>query len=181
MDTVPTATTRPTAPIPEGPPALQRFQARHHEILERYLAGEDRKVIAAALGVCPETVGRVVASPLFQERAAQMRAARTGKRLEAEARGASRAREALDRAAPAAVEVLVGLMHDDGVSASSRINASRTILDKVFGEDDGSKGPRITITPANMNLIVTALRESQAPLKELPDGRDDAVIDAECV
>ena len=145
---------------------LSRLRRKHHEVLERYVAGESNAAIGRAIDMTPTHVGEIVNSALFQHAAAIRREQQMKRTDEAGAVVVARAREKIARASETAVDSVVGIMRDSEASASTRLSAANSLLDRVLMKEDPS-APKVVINAANLTLIQEALRESAAPMKEL--------------
>jgi len=140
------------------PSALQRLTDIHKRMIELRLDGLRATEIATTLGIRRETVGRVLKSPLFQDTLARRRAERSATVDTSHAVGVTQARDALNGAARAAVDKLVGLL--DSESEHTALAAAKIVLDKTLS-DSKDDTPTVVFTQVNVNMLVDALRESR--------------------
>lgn len=149
---------------------IQRLLPRHFKIVELAAAGHTYTTIARILGMNPRSVGLILRSPLVQPELARMRGRLNDSEILKLDREATlgKARSILESSALKAAQRLNDLMDskDDSVS----LRAADKILDRVFGRSDENRGAVVNITNEQINLLVTAMKESEHETK-LPNRR----------
>jgi len=146
---------------------IKRLKSNHKQILNLKVAGMRDKDIATALGMSPSGVGLVVRSPLFQEALARRQASvdeRVDEAIVDEV--VTERRKAMDilrENAASAAATQVKLLTEG--SASVRLRASDSILDRVFGRapQQGSEGEgkgQVVINTECVQLLQLAMQES---------------------
>ena len=136
---------------------LKRLQSRHKKIAELYLEGMKIVDIARELGMPPNSVSRIVNSPLFQDYVSKRREERQRRIDDVKAASVVEARERLKNAAMSAVERLEQLMREG--SESTQVKSAATILKHAFEEGEDEKV--VVVKGANMALLISALKESE--------------------
>jgi len=141
---------------------IQRMLPRHHKMVDFALAGLSNKAIAEELGMTREAVGLVLNSPIVQDELARRRERKNKSLEEAITLDVAAAKTKLERASLEAATKVESLISSEDESIA--LKASNSVLDRVFGRalgEDGSKTGTITINTDQVQLLVTAMKESK--------------------
>lgn len=164
---------------------VARLLPRHFKILELTLAGHDPDVIAKIVECSRRSIGMIQMSPIFQAEISRRRKEAKESDVLGEDRKAllGKARSILEQATEQAAEVQRELLQEDNPSV--RLQASNSILDRVFGKAGDTKGssPMVNISADQVQLLVLAIKESSyvdtklpaahsAPAQDSLDGRE---------
>ncbi len=142
-----------------APHELQRLLSRHHRIIGLLLEGHSIKQIATMVSMTPQAISLISKAPIVQEKLAERRQARS-RACDVDAADAiTKAKTILEEGATTAAEKLVELV-TDGVDHRVQLQASTTVLDRVFGSKEREGATNIVVNTEQLQVLQVALSEA---------------------
>lgn len=139
---------------------LQRLLPSHYQIVELCLAGYGTKEIAQVVGQTPQNISLVTKSPMFQDELARRRM-NVEKKVDQEmASTLGKAKAILENAAEQAAATHVNGLHSN--DEKIRHSSAEAILNRTMGKGEESRQPTVVINVESLNVLQTALMESDA-------------------
>lgn len=140
---------------------LQKLSHVHLRMVELALSGTlNKKEIAAALDIHPQTVVMVMKSPLFQEQLAKRRQTQQRTTDSTVALSTHRAEQIIADAQNDAAETVRELL--TSVDERTKLAAAKDILDRSgIGQQRDGAMPNIQLSADKMQILIVALQEEQ--------------------
>lgn len=150
---------------------LERLQALHLKIAELCIEGLRPVDIAEELGMPAKSISRITQSALFQDHLARRRREVLSSTDESFAESQARLRNRISLAGEEAIGTLSSLMDEEKPDAI-QLKSATEVLRLAFGgqESPSSKGQAGPTNQVNVQLLVTAMQESQKDSEELFSG-----------
>lgn len=140
----------------------KRLMPRHFRICDLAVSGEFTNAqIAQIVGMSAVGVGLILSSAPAQEYMARRREEIAKGLNEEYVENVSLARKTLEQGSLEAAELLVGQVEDPMLDPRVRQSSAKAILDKVFAQDNSSRGGVTVLAADQMQVLAIALRESR--------------------
>jgi len=140
---------------------LQRLLPKHFKVLDYCLAGLSTKAIATELNMSPLGVSNIVNSPRFQDELARRREEQNEIMDESKVTAISKVKEIFEEHAEEAARVHTDIIADDEAPLRARQDSANTILDKVYGEEQGqSRAAALVLNADQINVLNVAIKEA---------------------